>query len=183
MKKAFIYIITLLLVTIVTVSGTYALFTVMASGNNAINEVGTHQLKVIYSGDTAISGEIELVESKEKGFRRVVSIALGEDSTPAVANLYIALEHIDVGLASEAMNWELYELNGKEETYVDSGTLLGYESGQKVYMLKGLELTTTTKEYAIYLWLNGHKAGNEVKDAALRGFIGAETEPITGITS
>lgn len=181
MKKAMIYTVTLLLVTLITVSGTYAFFSAMTTNNNTI--AGTHQIKVIYSGDTQIEGYIDLVKAKEEGFRRVVSIALGEDSVPAEANIYIYLEQLDEGLATNALKWEIYELNDETETYVNSGTFYGYTSTNKVYMLEGLSLPKETKEYAVYLWLNGYEAGNEVRGATLRGYIGAETNTITGLTS
>lgn len=180
-KKIIIYATVLLLVTLITVSGTYAFFS--ASANQIANNMGTYELKVLYSGDTEISGYIELVKDKEDGFRRVVSIAQGEDSVPAMANIYIYLSQIDEGFSSVAMKWEIYELNGEEEKYINSGTFDGYQNGERIYMVQNLKLTEETKEYAIYLWLNGYEAGNEVVGATLRGFIGAETQPVTGITS
>jgi len=181
MKKMMIYTLTLFFVTLITVGGTYAFFSAVVDQNT--NTMGTHQLKVLYSGDTEISGFIELVKSKEEGFRRVVSISQTEDSVPALANIYIHLLQIDAGFSSVAMKWELYELNGEEEKYVNSGTFSGYQNAEKIYMLENLQLTEETKEYAIYLWLNGYEAGNEVVGATLRGYIGAETQPITGVTS
>ena len=180
-KKIIIYATVLLLVTLITVSGTYAFFS--ASATQIANSMGTHELKVLYSGDTEISGFIELVKGKEDGFRRVVSIAQAEDSVPALANIYIYLSQIDEGFSSVAMKWEIYEINGEEEKYVNSGTFDEYQNDEKIYMLQNLQLTEETKEFAIYLWLNGYEAGNEVVGAILRGFIGAETQPVTGLTS
>lgn len=185
MKKIISYAILLLIVTIVTVSGTYAIFTAVNYSDD-LTDIGSHQIQVKYSGDTEIAGYIELVRSKEGGFRRTVSIALGEDSVPVAANLYIHLEQIDAGFSSKGLKWELYELTDNEdepenprETKVDSGTFEGYQSGQRIYMLKDLELTKETKKYAVYIWLNGYEASNEVVGAVLRGYIGAESNQVS----
>ena len=50
-------------------------------------------------------------------------------------------------------------------------------------MMRAHEITTEQEEYAVYLWLNGNEAGNEVIGASLMGYIGAESEPISGITT
>lgn len=181
MKKVIIYALVLTFVTIVTVSGTYAAFNSMTEDKNAFKNINAHEIKVIYSGDTEISGYIDLVKTKEEGFRRTVSIAQGEGSVDVTGNIYVYLEEITAGFSSVAMKWEIYSLNGETETFIDKGTFDGYQSGEKIYMLKNIDLTLDTKEYAIYLWLNGYEAGNEVVDAILRGYIGAETGIVSGV--
>lgn len=182
MKKAIIYIVVLFSVAIVTISGTYAFFWSYTESSDKIN-ADTHELKVLYSGDTEIDGYIPLVKTRDDGnFRREVNIALVEGSIDAEANIYIYLDEITSGFSSiHGLKWEIYELNGEEEKYINDGTFYGYSSGEKVYMAQGLKLSTTTREFAVYLWLNGYEAGNETVGAILRGYIGAETKPITGI--
>ena len=179
MKKILTYIVILTVVALITIGGTYALFTASATSNEKI-DVGTHQIQVIYDGDEEINGMIELVESKEGGFRREVSIALGEETVDTIGNIYIYLEDISEGLATNALKWELYKINNETEVLVDKGTFEGYVSGDKVYMLRNLELTSELQQFAVYLWLNGHDAGNEVRGATMRGFIGAESGIVSG---
>lgn len=182
MKKVITYVIVLSLVAIVTMSGTYAFFHTSALASNAIDNLTTHEIKVIYSGDTEIDGFIELVKSKEEGFRRVVSISLDTGSIDAAGNLYVYLDEITSGFSStRCFKWELYEIKGNEEEYISDGSFYGYNSGEKAYMVQNLKLSTTTREFAVYLWLNGYEAGNETVGAILRGYIGAETQPITAI--
>ena len=107
MKKVSIYVILLLLVLVITISGTYAFFTAVAQRENAI-DTGTHQLQVKYSGDVAISGEIELVRTKEEGFRRELNIQLGTNSVSAVANFFIRVDEITEGFQNKALKWEIY---------------------------------------------------------------------------
>ena len=189
MKKTLTYILILSIVTILTVSVTYAYFSATTSTNTPTAQ--THQLEVIYTGDTEISGNLNLVKTKEQGFKRTVSIGLSENSVGAAANLYISIEQITSTLATDALTWELYKLTDGEEVYVNSGTFLDCgdigetkskcTAGNRIYMLTGYELSTTQTQYVLYLWLNGYKAGNEVLGATLKGYIGAETENITGI--
>ena len=180
MKKILVYILLLGLTAIITIGGTYAMFTATIAIDEKPLDFNAHELKVIYGGDIEITGYIDLVRRKEEGFRRVVHIALGNDSVDAKGNIYVYLDEISEGLASQALKWEIYQLEGQTETYLNSGTFLNSASGEKVYMLNNVPLSTNVKQYAIYLWLNGFEAGNEVRGATLRGFIGAESSIVTG---
>lgn len=179
MKKILAYSLVLTIIAVITISGTYAMFTASVTSDEQI-DFDAHNLKVIYGGDIEITGYLELVRTKEEGFRRVVYIGLGEDSVDAQGKIYIYLEEISEGLASQALKWEIYEIGDEGENYLNSGTFLNTTSGEKVYLSDNIELTTTEKQYAIYLWLNGYEAGNEVRGASFRGFIGAESEIVTG---
>ena len=189
MKKALTYILGLSLVAIVTAGSTYAYFVSVVEGGGKIAQ--THVLEVIYTGDTEIKGNIDLVTSKEGGHNRTISIRLSENSVGAAANFYIAIDEITAALATEALNWEFYKLVNGEEQYVDSGTFMDCgaigesktkcSNGKRIYMLTDYTLSTTEDKFKVYIWLNGHKAGNEVLNAVLTGYIGAETENISGI--
>lgn len=179
MKKVSIYVISLILVAFLAISGTYAFFTSITQRNNAV-VTSAHQLQVQYSGDAAISGEIELVRTKNEGFRREFSIGLGAKSIPAVANFYIYVEHITEGFQNKALKWEIYEVINNTEHYMNSGTFEEVNSNTKQYMATNLTLSTTTRYFVVYLWLYGEEAGNEVIGAKLAGYIGAETETISG---
>lgn len=182
MKKILTYGITLFLVAIFTMGGTYAYFSSMVEKTNSI-ELGTLQMQVIYSGAEAIEGELELVTKKEDGVRRELSIALAETSLQTKANFYIHAETISEGFATPAFKWEFYEIKDGVEEYINSGTLEGLVANEKKYLTEDLVLTTEVRRFAVYLWVNGHEAGNEVLGAELKGYIGAETTPIIGNTS
>lgn len=179
MKKIIMYAITLFLVAIFTIAGTYAYLRGEVTSRQAV-DYGTMQLQVIYKGAEPIEGELELVKSKEEGVKRELSIALADNLFQASANFYIHAEVIDAGFASPAFKWEFYEVIDGKEVYLNSGTLEGLTSNQKKYLKEDLILTTTQRNFVVYLWVNGHEAGNEVIDAKLIGYIGAETTPITG---
>jgi len=187
MKKVSIYVISLLLVTVITISGTYAFFYAAAQNNQAVN-TGSHQLLVKYSGDVAISGEIELVRTKEEGFRRELDISLDEKSVSAAANFFIRVDNITEGFQNEALKWEIYELltdseNNKTEKYINSGNFKNINSNTINYIAEEITLSTSIRTFVVYLWLDGNKAGNEVLGARLAGYIGAETETISGVLS
>lgn len=192
MRKTLTYIGILLLVTIITVSGTYAFFTATITTEDPM-AVETHQLEVIYRGDTEINGSLNLVKDKSGGHRREVSIGLSGNSVGASANIYINIDQITSTIATEALNWEIYKIENGEEveegakrgTFIDCGqpgeSKTTCSAGKRIYMISDLELSTTPQTFAIYIWLNGYKVGNEAIGATLRGYIGAETENITGI--
>lgn len=188
MKKKVILVTTLILVTIIAVGGTYAFLSSIITRNTF--NAQSHKLEVIYRGDTEINGLLELVKSKEAGYRREVSIGLSENSVGATANLFIYIETITSNLAVTGLKWEIYRINGESETYVNSGTFMDCgkinetktkcSSGKSIYMVNNLELSTTPAKFAVYIWLNGDEVNNSVLDGMLKGYIAAETENITG---
>ena len=94
MKKTLTYGLILLIVTIITVSGTYAFFTATTTAEEPI-AVESPQLEVIYMGDTEINGGLDLVRDKSGGHRREISIGLEENSVGAKANIFIYIKRTD----------------------------------------------------------------------------------------
>lgn len=187
-QKTILIILLVVGIIVVTVGGTYAFFTSAISNNSLSTDI--HELDIIYTGDTEISGNLNLTTDKSGGHRRVVSIGLSENSVGAKANIFIYIEQITAALATDALNWEVYKIENNQEVKYSSGNFLGCgelgetkekcTSGARIYLVNNLILSTTTQEFAIYLWLDGTKAANEVVDAVLKGYIGAETENVTG---
>lgn len=187
MKQILIYIIATIFIIIITVSGTYAYFVSTINTNNNAT-TNSSKLEVIYTGGTEINGNLNLVNSKEDGYQTTVNIKLSEESIDAKADLYIYVKKITSTIANDALNWEVHKTYQGVESYVDSGTFLdcangnttkACSNGDKIYIVKDYQLTTTDTYYTIYLWLDGNKVGNEVLGATLEGYVGAETEHIT----
>lgn len=187
MKKIIIYTLSIILIIVITVGSTFAYFTSTINNNNNI-KTNSSKLEVIYTGGTAINGNLNLVNSKEEGYKTTVNIKLSEESVDAKADLFIHINKITSTLANEALNWEVHKQYEGVETFVDSGTFLDCANGNttktctngdKIYIVRDYELTTTDTYYTVYIWLDGNKVGNEVLGAKLEGYIGAETEHIT----
>ena len=189
MKKIVVYIIALSLVMFITIGVTYAYFsTSVNSGDKQVG--GSHRLEVIYTGDTEISGNLKLVNSKEEGFIRKVYIKLSDRSVGAASNLYINVEKITADLAVLALHWEVYGFKEGNEVYHDDGTFMDCgginetkskcTNGKRIYIVTDYVLSTTDTEFVVYLWLDGNEVGNEVLGDTLKGYIGAETNNITG---
>lgn len=178
MKKIILYTAIILLVIIITVGGTYAYFVSTINSANTLTTASS-KLEVIYTGDTAITGVLNLVSSKEEGKKATVKIQLSEDSVDAKADLYIQVNEIGTNIASNALNWEAYRTYNGEESFVNSGTFSGIEDGDKIYIDTDYRLSTTETSYTVYIWLDGNKIGNEAIGEILEGYIGAEAEHIT----
>lgn len=189
MKKATVYIIMLLIVAIISVGGTYALFRATVNENNAIG-TQADTLEIEYTGDIEINGALHLTKIKEGGHRRVIKIGLSEQSVGIAAHLYIQIKNISPKLAVNGLKWEVYTLKNGVETYYNSGTFMQCGeieaakskcvSGDKLYMVTNYDLSTIQTEFVVYIWLNGNEVGNEVIGESLIGEISAETEYLTG---
>lgn len=181
MKKTFIYIIAILLLVVITVSGTYAYYVSITSSNNNAVTTDSSELKIIYTGDNAITGDLNLVNSKEEGHKATVKIALSNDSVDGKADMYIKVDSIGQDLASNAFIWETYRTYNGTEIFVSSGTFEGASSGDKIYIDTNYILSTQETSYTVYIWLNGNRIGNEVLGESFEGYIGAEVKHITDI--
>jgi len=178
MKKIILYILVILLIVILTVAGTYAYFvTTINSANSLIGS--SSKLEVLYTGDTAITGVLNLVSSKEEGKQATVKIQLSNDSVDAKADIFIQVNQIGTDIASDALNWELYRTYQGSESFVAKGTFDGVSSGDKIYIDRDYRLSTDETSYTVYIWLDGNKIGNEALGESLEGYIGAEAEHIT----
>ena len=188
MKKATKYIIILSLVALISIGGTYAFFSATVTSNEKIISKGD-VLEVIYDGDEEIKGDINLVKTKEDGFRREVSIRLTEESVDAVANIFVQIDQITPNIAVKGLKWEVYKIDGESETLYRTGTFLDCGkieetktkcvSGGRIYMITNYQILRTDTRFAIYFWLNGYEVDNNVLGGSLNGYIAAETENIT----
>lgn len=180
MKKLLIYVSIILLIVFITVGGTYAYFvSTISSGNKNALVTNSSKLEVLYTGDTAITGVLNLVSSKEQGKKATVKIQLSDVSVDAKADIYIQVNEIGEDIASDALNWELYRTFNNVESFVDRGTFDGVTDGDKIYVDRDYRLSTNLTSYTVYIWLDGNKIGNEAIGESLEGFIGAEAEHVT----
>lgn len=187
MKKTTLYIAIVLLLTIITVGGTYA-FLSTTIGYNIINP-NASKIDIVYSKGDPIDGNLNLVNNKEEGFNTTVSIGLANGSLAVKADLYIDIEKISEELATDALNWEVYKVQNEVETRASLGTFAkcknedGTErkcqTGDKLYIINNYPLSEELTNFKVYIWLDGNKAGNEVIGAELTAHIGAESEKIT----
>ena len=185
MKKTILYTTTILLLTIITVGGTYAFFTANANSEDAL-VTDAHKFEVIYTGDTAFDGPLDLSSNKEGGINKTVNIKVSEDSVLGKADIYFQIEEITENIANDILVWEVYKNN--ETTAYKKGYFnqCGENknevciNGSRLYLLEGYKLSKDNTSFTIYLWLDGSKATNNVIGATFKGYIGAQSENITG---
>lgn len=186
MKKTILYTVIVLLIMIITVGGTYA-FLNTTIAYNLINP-NSSTIDIVYSKGDPINGNLNLVTNKEGGFNTTVSIGLANNSLIVKANLYIDIEKISEELATDALNWEVYKIEGNVENRVSFGTFTDCknedgterkcQTGDKLYIINGYTLSKELTNFKVYIWLNGNVAGSEVFGTELSAHIGAESEKI-----
>ena len=189
MKKTITYTVIILLLTIITVSGTYAYLTAATNSNEIASNAS--KFEVIYTGGTHIDGTLPLAKNKEGGYNTTVNISVSTGSVEGKANLYIDIEKITTSIETfpKALTWEVYKtVNGttefvKDGTFADckneDGTKKICEPYDKLYIVEGYKISTDNTAFTVYVWLNGDKVNNEVFGAELKAYIAAETENVT----
>lgn len=178
MKKIILYIVGILLVATLIITGTYAyLVTTINSGNALIGS--SSNIAVIYTKDANIEGELNLVGSYKEGNKATVKIKLANDSVDAKADIYMKVTTIGQDIASNALKWELFRTYQGTESFVGRGTFDGVSSGNKIYVDRDYRLSTEETSYTVYIWLDGSLIGNEALGESFIGYIGAEAQHIT----
>ncbi len=186
MKQKTIYsiIITLLIVVITIVGSTYAYYSLSATGDNTNVTVSSEKYEVIYHGGediTSATCPMQVVSSKEGGCNTTVEIGLAQGVTVAAnANFFIDVISITDNLKIAGFKWEIYSLNGQTETLVNSGNFASIPANNQIQIASNLPLSTTLKQYKIYIWVDGNLTDNEVLGSSFSGAISASTDVLTG---
>ena len=187
MKKKFLYsiVITLLVIVAAVAGTTYAYYSLSAAGTNRNVSSKSEKYEVIYNEGTYINSEtceMDVVASKEEGCYTDIEIGLANGVNVAVnANLYINVVSISPELQTAGFKWEVYRLNGNTETYLTNGNFQTIPANNQIVILTNESLSTTKKKFRIYIWLDGNLTDNTVVGKSFNGYVGANTEILTGI--
>ena len=189
MKKKVTYsiFIALILIIVAIIGSTYAYYSLVAAGSNKNVSTNSEKYEVIYNGGTDIDStncQMNVVARKEDGCSTVVEIGVSEDVNVKInANLYINIDLISDKLKTEGFKWEVYELNGTNETLVSNGNFKNIPNNNQIQIVSNRLLTYPPKKYKIYFWIDGNLTNNTIANSSFRGYIGANTEMLTGIVN
>lgn len=184
MKKTNTYTIIVILLLIVAITGsTYAYFSAMTNSGEAVKSNST-ELEVIYQGDTQIdeNDKIDIVANREKGRKKIVNIAVSEDSVEAKSTIYLNIEELTENLRIKGFIWEVSGIQNGKEVYSDKGSFYGYNdtTNNIIEIVKDYRITKDNTQFTIYFWIDGNQTDNSVIGGSLKGYIGAKTENFTG---
>lgn len=183
MKRQVIYTIcAFLLLAIATVGSTYAFFSATVNSNTGAVVADAQNFEVIYTGDTAISGSMPITYEKTNDFKKTINIRVAQDSTEAKGDIYIYINQMTSNLSIDGFIWEVYGYKNNELVYSDTGTFKNYNStsNNRLDIVKNYKITKTNTSFDIYLWIDGEQIDNNILGANFSGYIGANTEQVTG---
>ena len=184
MKKYMLYSIIAVLFLILIVAGsTYSfLSTSFDTQNNSIYS-NTKGLNIIYNNGSHINNSIGVVSRKEEGYNTTVKIKIAPNSVAAKTNLYIYIENITSNIAIDGFIWEVYGYKNGSQVYTNSGTFAGYNdtTNNKIPIVNNYLLSEDETSFTVYFWLDGSQTNNEVLGGSFSGYIGANSEQVSGI--
>lgn len=184
MKKQLIYtIIAVIGIAIVTVGGTYAFFMFTVRGATPIN-TNSPNFEISYvGGGSSFEGNIDLVNNKDDGYKKTLTIKTINNSVDAKLNLYLTIDSISSNMAISAFKWEVYGYNSNnQQVYSNSNNFNGLTTGAVINLVNyDYTLTSDATTFDIYLWLDINGVDNNVLGGTFRGHIDARTEQFTGI--
>lgn len=204
MKKLTLYIISILLLAIAVIGGTYAFYqSSSTTGNSAVSEDSSN-FAVIYNPGDPISGHINIINDTDDDLKlkTTARIKMAPDSIDANAQLFINLEEITTNLINEeGLKWEIKGYINGSLKYSNKGNFAQINpstsnnctvSNDKITCPEGykipiigidtlIPLIVTQEEitFDIYFWLDGNLVDNDVIGGQFKGHIGAMTEKHT----
>ena len=187
-KEVTFSILVVVIVSIIAVIGsTYAYYSLVATGTNRTVTANAEKYDVIYTGGTHINSQtcaMNVVANKEAGCHTDVQIGVSSGVTVTInADLFINIDTISAGLKTAGFKWEVYRVNGTTETLVSNGNFSSIPANNQITILSNEPLSTTIKTFRIYLWIDGNMTDNSVAGTSFDGYIGANTEQLTGIVN
>lgn len=184
MKKQLIYtILAVVALGILLVGGTYAFFMFTVGGNTPIN-TDSKNFEVSYvGGGSSFEGELELVNDKDDGYKKTLTIKTLNSSVDVDLNLFLTIDSITSNLAISAFKWEVYGYDSSnQEVYSNTGTFNGATTGGVINLVNyDYTLTSDETTFDVYLWLDINLADNNALGGSFSGHIDARTEQFTGI--
>ena len=114
----------------------------------------TDGAKITYQGGPDISNIVLIpTSSKEKGEADGTGIAktiIVSTTETLYMDLNLNLETFPAGLKDQSLKWEIYDSN----TLVKSGNFGDANQGDKIRLLNGYSIPTTTKTFKLYIWMD-----------------------------
>lgn len=184
MKKQFIYIVAIVLLLIVTISGaTFAFFSSYNATGNILN-ANASDFGVDFEQGDPIDGALELASNKnDPGVQKTeVNIKMKSGSPYAKATVFFNIEEMTSNLAVEGFIWEVVGVRNNVETYYRQGNFQGYDAtnNRTVNLVEDYTLTEETTTFTIYFWLNGALIQDtNILNSQFSGYIGAKTDNFT----
>lgn len=184
MKKQFLYIVAIVLLLIITISGaTFAFFSSYNNTGNILN-ANASDFGVDFEQGDPIEGNLELSSSKnDPGVQKTeVNIKMKSGSPLAKVTVFFNIEEMTSNLAVEGFVWEVVGVRNNVETYYRQGNFQGYDAtdNRTINLVEDYTLTEENTTFTIYFWLNGDLIQDtNILNSQFSGYIGAKTDNFT----
>ena len=167
--KYFKYIYILLIVLILSMIGSYAFFGWSnASGNNTnvSFDVISETVYINYDAGSNIEGvELYPVSDKSEGISKTITVKTDKVTSKSVSfNLYLDLTSVDSALLDSSFKWAVYSNNSlvNSGNFASDSVSCNKDSSIKhIVLLSNQEVTTTEKEYILYIWIDGNVVNSD----------------------
>lgn len=170
-KKTVILIIIVLFMGLLVSGGTYAYWSWTSNNHKNIVFNTAKELKdyIVYNeGNSSFIGNLEVSNSFNQGIHSTISIKKKNDSDIAnvdlVASIMMDINSIGTNMKqSSALRWLVTSgdsINGGD--LLALGNFIGTNSGDTLTLYPSIEVTTTEKEFTIWIWLDASQNPDEL---------------------
>ena len=170
-KKTVILIIIVLFMGLLVSGGTYAYWSWTSNSHKNIVFNTAKELKdyIVYNeGNSSFIGNLKASNSFGQGIHSTISIKKKNDSDIAnvdlVASIMMDINSIGTNMKqSSALRWFVTSgdsINGGD--LLAQGNFIGTNSGDTLTLYPSIEVTTTEKEFTIWIWLDASKNPDEL---------------------
>ena len=163
----FKYLYILLIVLVLSIIGSYAYYSWGSNSNiNVSFDVISEKVYIEYDAGSDIEGfNMYPVDDKSDGISKTITVKTDKTISKTITfNLYLDLTSVDSALLDSSFKWAVYSNN----SLVNSGNFSsGSVSCNKdssinhVVLLSNQAVTTTEKQYILYLWIDGNNTNSD----------------------
>ena len=159
------YLYILLIVLILSIVGSYAYYSWgngSSSKTNVSFDVVSETVYIDYDAGSNIEGSLYPVDDKSDGISKTITVKTDKEAPndkKVSFNLYLDLTSVDSALLDSSFKWAVYSNNSLVSSgNLSSGSVSCNKNGSvnHIVLLSNQTVTTTEKQYVLYLWIDGN---------------------------
>ena len=160
-KKHILTVITIFLIGLIIVGGSYAYFTWNSniSKNVLFNAASNFKKYIVYDeGESKFVGDFQVSNNYYTGMHSTITLSKKSEasSVELLAIIHMNINSIGSNMAkSSALKWTVTRGDSTSREVLASGNFIDSKAGDTLTLVSNIEVTTTPTKYTIWIWLDG----------------------------
>ena len=181
-KKNIYLAVSVLFIGLLIMVGTFSYWTWISNENKNIvfnTAKGLADYIIYDSGESKFVGDFKVGNSYTEGVHTTVSIYKKEEASKAMlyATIYMKVNSIGSNLSNtKGLKWVITE--GDSTNILADGNFVGTKEKDEFIILPSIEVTTTKKEYTVWIWLDSKYATVDMSGESLDTIVWTQVDQV-----